>query len=302
MTTDEEFEQLLRQAAAGTVAQQPSAQQCARILERRARGERVRIPAPARRWSRSSMAWVAGLATVAAGLGATVVSTLPRPPRHPEAGQSRPAQTLLAPGPLMAQSASQPAFPPLEAGLGHRLRPGRWIYTADLTREVLPGDTLFVYALVPTTYQGSEAWLVLAGRQVQGGPAEYSDSTWLARDRLDVLEHRSDSLITWQPVPANMLAVLQAATLGSAWAASVPLLGRDQGQTRHGWINLKVYGRETVEVPAGRYTCWKVGFRPSLGFFFWISPDGVPVRQGMNRADDLAFGKMNLALLRYEEP
>jgi hypothetical protein len=301
--TDLEFEKTLRTVAARTVDLTPSTAQCARLLERRRRGERVRIPAQAEWKRRPWGSRITAMAAIAAGLGAIVVASFRNASRREDEGRPHPPPALLIPGPLMAQPTSRPAFPVLASLSGRRLRPVRWTYTADLTRTARPADTLFVYTLLPTTYRGSEAWLALAGMQVEGRLPAYSDSTWLSRERLDVLGHRRDTLVTWQPVVSTVLTILQAAALDSAWAVSVPMPGtvRDR-QDGRSWMNLKVYGRETIEVPAGRCTCWKVGFRPSLGFFLWVDQEGVTVRQGMGRVDDYAFGKMNLGLLRTEEP
>lgn len=303
MTTDLELEKTLRALAARTVAQPPSAEQCARILDRRARGERVRLPARTalRRWRGNP--GLAALAAIAAGLGVIVVAFPPDRVRRQDEREPYSASALLAPRDLIAQPAGLQAFPRFGVGASDRLRPGRWTYTADLTREVQRGDTLFVYALIPTTYQGSEAWLALAGMQVDSTPPVYSDSTWLSRTRLDVLGHRRDTLVTWQPVASTILTLLRTAPLDATWAASVALPGTVQDrQNGRRWMNLKVYGRETIDVPAGHCHCWKVGFRPSLGFFFWVNQDGVTMRQGMSRIDDYAFGRMNLGLVRFEEP
>jgi hypothetical protein len=302
MTTDAEFENLVRQAATLTVLEQPTAEQCARILERRARGERVSLPVQPSARRRSWGPRITALAAIAAGLGTIVVASLRSPARQGDEGRPRPAPSLLAPDVLLAQTTSHPVFPVLSAP-SRPLRAGSWIYTAEIPDEIRPWDVLFTYRLIPSHYEGSAAWLLLAGRQAPESDPVVSDSTWVAREGLLVLAHRRDTTLRWQPVPSLFLAVLQAAELSADWSASVPLLrdGTDSVAVRQ-WVNLKVYGTETVDVPAGRFTCWKIGFTPNAGFYFWISTDGWPVRQGMDPPENRAFGKINLLLVRHEEP
>jgi hypothetical protein len=298
MITDQEIETALRRLAARSEALHPSPEQCEAIRQRRARGDRVTFCIEVTRGSRAVGWGIGGSALLAACLAMAVLASLRQ---RSNSGNER-APSLL-PGALMAKSSGQPAFPALEHLSGQRLRPGRWIYAAEPLSDSSSRDTLVVYELRPVSFRNSEAWLVLAGMQIHGAATVYSDSTWLSRGRLDVLAHWRDTLVAWQPLATNLQTILLATTLDSAWKASLPLLGTPQGsRDGQGWLNLKVYGREFTESPAGRCGCWKVGFRPSLGFFFWVNADGWMMRQGMSEADDLRFGKMNLVLVRFEEP
>ena len=132
----------------------------------------------------------------------------------------------------------------------------------------------------------------------------------MTRNGLELLGYHAPAVEEqWQPLPALVLAVLQAADLSADSAISVPITRpSDDSVAVRFWVNLRIHGEEVIEVPAGRFTCWKVSlhrgrgrFNPGLGFFFWISKsERWPVRQGMAKLDDLSFGKMNLQLLRSE--
>lgn len=290
MSTDLGTEEALRAMAARTVAPAPSSDQWHRILARRQSGDQVPFPsAMPRLRSRTPWIWLAAAAAVALLLSPLAL----RRPVHRAA--------TLAPGLLVAQRSPTPAFPVLERLDGPRLKPGRWSFAAE-PLGTGPFDTTFVYQVEPATRKGTEAWLVLAGMRVRDEPIQFSDSTWLSRDRLDPLAHWTDTTNLWKPVIGNAIALLQSVTLDSTWRASIPLLGNRTkvNDADVPWVNLAVYGEEEVNTPAGRFRCWKVGFRPSLGFFFWMRPDGTPVRQGMARTDDFAFGRMNLALVKVE--
>lgn len=294
MITDEEIAHTLRQMASRSSSPRPSAAQWDAIQRRRARGERVAIPTRAGSEATPWLLGGAGLALLAAVLAVIVL------------GRSRPASrvegtgpVMLLPGTLMAQPANLPAFPVVEHLSGQGIHPGRWTYAPEPLSDAHARDTLLVFELRATTFRGSEAWLALAGKQVLGAAPVYRDSTWLSRGRLDVLGHQRDTLELWQPLVTSLQTVMMGTELDSAWKASFPLA--ESPSAGGSWFNLRVYGQETIEVPAGRYVCWKVGFRPTLGFYFWITADGSMVRQGMSRPDDLAFGKMNLALVRYED-
>ena len=296
MTTDQELEETLRRlAAVGNVAS-PTPTELARIAERRARGDRVIIPHPGEAIPRARRIRTLWVAAIAAGL------VLAFAVQQRQSGASSLADVALVPGMLVAQTSPTPAFPVLKLSKVSRLRPGRWVYVAEpISREAF--DTTFIYQLEPTTYKGSDAWLVVTGMQVKGSDPAFTDSTWLSRSNVVPLSHWTDTTEAWKPVFGNGLALLQSVALDSTWRASVPLLANHPDPNAadvQTWLNLAVYGEEDVLAPAGRFRCWKVGFRPSKGFFFWVTEDGTLVRQGMERPDNFAFGRMNLALLSHE--
>jgi hypothetical protein len=302
MITDEELLRRMRVESRWTESLSASADQWEMIEARRARGERVTIPdAPIAKGTTLlwRLAWP--VAAAAAALLAMYVplqrDTSPRP--GVEAGPS-PGPAVFAPGLLFGQTTSQPHFATLGASAGERLEPGRWVYAAAVPNQTRPSDTLMVYSVAAADYSGKPAWLVLTGKQLEGKAAIFADSTWMSRDSLMVLEYRTDTLDTSRPLPGNILAVLQGASLSTEWKSSIPILSGTPGSLVHSWMNLRVYGVDEIEVPAGRYSCWRVGFHPNNGFYFWISKEGWPIRQGMSRTDDFAFGEMNLALVRKE--
>jgi hypothetical protein len=320
MTRDDELERRIRAAADTLQSAAPSAVQLERILARRARGERVTLPAASSRPGRPALRWfMLGAAAAAVLLLAYFPSLLdgPSPPIGPQRpdtmavvgsgkaeggpGTSR-EWRLVSAVPLMAQTSIEPKFPVLGASTGLRLRPGRWVYTTQPPRDEAPYDSLLVYSVSQSQVGERPAWLLLAGKQLEDGPTIFAESTWVAREEFEILAYHEDTLSHWRPVPAGILALLQGSDLSLDWKGSAPLLQSSQeGVVVRRWWNLRVYGTEKIDVPAGRFSCWKVGFSPSNGFFFWISRNGWPVRQGMSREDDLAYGKMNLFLVSGED-
>lgn len=292
---DMKLEVTLRQAADSEPMPAAPPELLAGALQRRARGERIQVtvhPAgPEPRWQ--GWAW----AMAAAAILALVVWKTAQP-TGPGGNSSASGPTLL-PGTLLAQGTSRPEFPRLSAA-PERLQPGSWVYTAEPPDQLRPWDVTWTYRVTRSTYQGAAAWLLLAGRQVPNSAIAFLDSTWLAREGLAALGHQFDSATTWQPVPSSILAILQATRLSQGWTGSIPVRFRGEDKETR-WLNLKVVGLETIEVPAGEFTCWKVGFSPDTRFYFWISTEGWPVRSGMEQYNDLSYGKMNLALLRHEE-
>jgi hypothetical protein len=313
MLTDQELERRIRHVAGLLEAPVPSQRQLELILERRRRGERVIMSGPAAGRGRMTIRWIARVSAVAVAAALLLFFIAPRLATRPSGTVG--TRTLAAPSvfaaePLAAQVSGSPSFATMEAAKGLRLRPGRWTYSAEPDAATHPGDTLFVYSVEPSEYAGAPAWLLLAGKQVKDHPPFFTDSTWVTRNGLELLGYHAPAVEEqWQPLPALVLAVLQAADLSADSAISVPITRpSDDSVAVRFWVNLRIHGEEVIEVPAGRFTCWKVSlhrgrgrFNPALGFFFWISKsERWPVRQGMAKLDDLSFGKMNLQLLRSE--
>lgn len=267
----------------------PSAGQAARILERRAQGERITIPASPRQLLHSINPIVIGSLALAAAIGAIVVAT------RPNHAAERP---LFSPGELMAQPTTHPEFPVFSAPT-RPLQPAQWVYSSEPLDQIRPWDQLFVLRQVQSKYQGSAAWLLIAGTKAPDSAPVFTDSTWAAREGLALLAHRRDTTIMVQPLPSLMLAMLQSAELSEDWKASIPLPMRRQSSNETAWMNFKVYGTEMVESPAGTFKCWKVGFSPEIRFYFWVNEQGWVVKQGTGRLD-MEYGKMNLLLVRRE--
>ena len=266
----------------------PGAEQAARILERRVRGERIEIPALPKRPSIHPV--TIGAFALAAGL-AVIGFLIPydRAQRGP---------LVLSPGELMAQPTSHPEFPVFTAPT-RPLQPTQWVYSSEPLDQIRPWDQLFVLRQVQSVYQSSAAWLLMAGTKAPDSAPVFTDSTWAAREGLALLAHRRDTTIAVQPVPSLFLAVLQSAALSADWKASIPLQVRRDNGIETVWMNLKVYGTEMVESPLGSFKCWKVGFSPEIRFYFWINEQGWPIKQGTGRVDQ-AFGRTNLLLVRRE--
>ncbi len=287
MTSIDELESALAALGSQPPTYQPGTEQADRILERRARGERITLPALPRRAPVINRAVVAALAL--AGAAAAIVVAL---------GSDRSTESGFSPGELMAQPTSRPEFP-VFSGVTRPLEPTQWVYSSEPLDQIRPWDQLFVLRQLHSAYQGSAAWLLLAGTKAPDSAPVFTDSTWAAREGLGLLARRRDTTITVQPVPSLFLAVLQAAELSADWKASIPLQVRRNNNNETVWVNLKVYGTEMVESPLGTFKCWKVGFSPEIRFYFWITEEGWPMQQGTGRVDQ-AFGKMNLLLVGRE--
>lgn len=301
MITDEELMLKLRSVTGWAESLAPTEAEWDRIRTRRMRGERLTIPPMPRR-----------AATIARWLPAALVALLmialyPLGWYDSWPRSVRPASTVggsapFVPEMLVAQTTSRPSYPALGDSIGYGLRAGRWLYSDEPPGQQRPWDTLLVYTVAPGEYAGKPAWLILLGRQsASGGPISYSDSTWLSQDGLETLMHHVAPHVAPAPLAAKYFTVLQRVPLSLDWSTSVPVQAAAGGTTERRWMNLKVYGQEDVEVPAGKFRCWRVGASPDAGFYFWVSADGMPVRQGMRREDDYSFGKINLYLVRREE-
>lgn len=313
MLNDQELERRIRAAARQLESPAPSQRQLELILERRRRGERVIISGPGSGAGRPARRWVTRVSAVTAA-GLLLLFFLPqrnhRPPPVTDDAAEGAEPSLFALTPLAAQATSYPSFPTRESAKGIALRPGRWVYSAEPDDLMRPGDTLLVYSVERSEYAGTAAWLLLAGKQVGNHPPFFTDSTWVSREGLEPLAYHAPAVNErWQPVPAYLLAVLQAADLSADSTISIPILSTSSDSVAvQFWVNLRVHGVQVIDVPAGRYVCWKVSLHrgrgrlnPGLGFFFWISKgERSPVRQGMDDLDDLSFGKMNLQLIRSE--
>lgn len=285
----DELENNLRQLPDQTSGYRPTQEQLHIILQRRAEGERIVIPATIERALPLSRALLVATGCAAVAAGVILYRGI----------ESRAAGSLWTPGELMAETTVKPEFPVLSTP-ARPLKQALWLYDADPLDQIRPWDQLFALKVVQSTRQGKAAWMLLAGTKNPDSAPEFSDTTWLARDGLALLDRRRDTAVSVQPIPSLFLAVLQAADLSKDWSASVPIQVRRDGEPKTEWMNLKVYGSEQVETPLGTFECWKVGFSPEIQFYFWVTQEGWPVKQGTGRVDQV-YGKMNLLLVNRSQ-
>jgi hypothetical protein len=309
MTTDNDLERRIRDAAGEMHSAAPSAHQLEVILARRDRGDRVVIPGTSH--SRAALPLILPLLAVAASVLFLIVflTRSTRPARDDEQ-RLRAGLSVLAPTMLAAQGSARPSFAEIGDSIGLRLRPGLWLYSKQTPDSMVPSsDTLDAYSITRTEYAGKPAWLLLEGTKAPGHPPVFADSTWVSRGGLEVLSHRyplsPDTTLeeiyqadqvrrgvttrghtSWTAVAIDtaryrivaganigwvrLLAVLQAVELSPTWESSVSTVGiPESGTAGRRWIDLKVYGEGAVVVPAGRYDCWKVSFSPRNYGFFF---------------------------------
>ena len=180
-----------------------------------------------------------------------------------------------------------------------------------LQRQLQPSDTLFGNGIERATWQGQPAWLTLGGRRLPSGRIEWRDSLWLSRDSLLPLFRvggfgdngrieqtwRDGHVLTGETVngytswrsrpivdpdrnPAEgvsikwyqFLATLQSGELGPGWRRSLEVPFRVlQNNALSYFLDLQVFGEETVTVPAGTFECWKVGIGEEYqGHLLWV--------------------------------
>ncbi len=198
MTPDPELEARLRALADTEEPPGTTDAAVARIVARRAQGERVALPTAS---PRRMPGWLVAGAAAVLLLGVALVQT-DRQPRAglPAPGPAAPDTALqvssmggfMLPAPLLAQATPEPRYPRVGATSGERLRPGRWFYNSPmLDRPYQPGDTVYGYAIERTTFEGAPAWLALGGRRLADGRAQWNDSTWLAHDSLKPLQRHA---------------------------------------------------------------------------------------------------------------
>jgi hypothetical protein len=222
---------------------------------------------------------------------------------------------FLLPAPLMAQATREPRYQRVPESGGDRLRPGRWFYTQrGLGRLTNVGDTLSAYGIARSTYQGADAWIFLGGRRFPDGRTDWSDTTWLSRDSLrpyarvarigesgrieetwredGVLigetvngytawrtrPHRYPGFVTTEGAPMRwhqLLARLQTADMAPGWKGSLAIPGVMVDGRHQMFLDVAVIREEIIEVPAGKFDCWKVGLgrEEKNGLFFWVSKD-----------------------------
>lgn len=299
MTVDHDFEARLRAGAAGLTGPAPSQAALDRILARRRAGERIPLaPHSSIPW-RPIMRWTL-LATAAATL-----LTVALPHRSP------PAETLVLPGALYAAAVDRPSFPVVAPS--RPLAAGRWRYIFAGAPSEAPDSAVIWEVSVAAArldtlsteryvYGGNERggtglaadtlWLrgadlrpvALHAAHLFGRPAEVeyhpdqalqstvsmpdsaSDSASTGPRRFDHLETTFGHNHLWRPL---LDAVLRSAALADGWRGSMwlPMFGDNL------WIDLQVAGSETIDVPAGRFDCWKVRVGLHGGIYAWVSKD-----------------------------
>ncbi len=222
---------------------------------------------------------------------------------------------FLLPAPLLAQATREPRYQQLDDPVGQGLRPGRWFYTQrGLDRVARAGDTLIAYGIARSTWQGADAWIFLGGRKFPDGRTDWSDTTWLSHDSLrpyarvarlgesgrieetwrndGVLigetvngytawrtrPHTYPGFVTTEGAPMRwhqLLARLQSANMAPGWKGSLAIPGVMVDGRYQMFLDVAVIRDEIIDVPAGKFDCWKVGLgrEEKNGLFFWVSKD-----------------------------
>ena len=322
--TPDELEERIRDAMTGEhAALRPALWD--QVIARRRQGQRVVLPLarPGRRLRVAIVTLTAAAVLLLvpffehreAGEAGGRRSVAPAMPNGPD-------DNLFLPGTLMAQSSSQPAYAPV-AGRSGELRPGKWTYGTSRGDE--PVRALFRYALARSEYEGRSAWLLTSsfaspdlgwrgkdslwatidsfrplfrvGRAVNNGRIEqtYREhevmigttqngyTSWIVKPLRDTAsDNRNGGLIR---IPDFSL-LLRTTPLAGGWKGSVPLPTESEGELASIWLNLAVDGEEVIEVPAGRFICWRIGLvqpngtspkydpaSPDDGIYIWISKD-----------------------------
>jgi hypothetical protein len=256
------------------------------------------------------------------GTAAAVALTFVRPHR------SSPVETLVLPGALYAAAVDRPSFPivvpdrPLAAGRWRYVFAGEpsqapdtavmWEVSVAAARlDSLPAER-YVYGGTERGGTGLAAdtlWLrgadlrpvALHATRLFGRPLEVdyhpdqalqsipslpdsgSDSSRKGSRRFDHLETTFGHNHLWRP---TLDAVLRSAALADGWRGSMwlPMFGDNL------WIDLQVAGSETIEVPGGRFDCWKVRVGLHGGIYAWVSKD----RQWLIRLGGESKGEQQL--------
>jgi hypothetical protein len=187
------------------------------------------------------------------------------------------------------------------------IRPGRWVYSAHAEyrgeRQDLGARTITV--TTQATDEGG-TWLVVAAMTIDGKPV--IDSVAMrVKDLRPVFRHaqmgpaRIDltapdtmvhGLLTVQTsiVPINvplgkrsflnyyaLRVALADWPLTSGWTGEASALELG-GEATFAPLKLSVTGDEQVEVPAGRFNCWRVAVKgPGIDEQYWVSKEGHQV-------------------------
>lgn len=280
-----------------------------RIIVRRRNGERVVLPVEPKRGRRP---WIAaGIAAAALVLVAPLLQ--PREPSGhvaiPARMAPRQGESFMGPASLLAQSTATPSFAPLTSARG--LREGRWThgemrdgkakstYTYALQHSEYQSGPAWL--VVSTFREGEGGWSKVDS--LWAGPdsvtplfrVSHTDSIRTERTYRaeDILTGTTVSGYTsWKTEPLEdplgiaggplysvlrmpEIAIrLQSAALDKGWTGSLPFRGLGQDMKVHTfWLNFAVDGTEEIQVPGGRFDCWRIAL--SLGFRPQASPDST---------------------------
>jgi hypothetical protein len=282
MTQD--FMVRLQQAIKALPVPAPDEQLLLRVLESRAQGHRVTLPASSQSPRKFPILMMAGGAAAA-------VAILWFVPRRPPAA----LVPSFWPDQLYAQgtpSATLPPIPPLD---GDSIKSGLWVSRSQVFDEdgKLRGSRVDSTMMVRGNYGELTAWVVTRVRS-RGGP----DTTWFTTDSMHPLAtfsplmygaslrhtYTGDSLVrTWKksesevervalPLPTPRLwartvvlpmnerfLVFLGTRLNSSWQGSYAgtVIANTHESVTH-WLELKVIGEDRITVPAGTFDCWKV--------------------------------------------
>lgn len=272
-----------------------------RILERRARGERVALTDRASRGY-----WRYGLAAAAAAATLVIfgpLTTRDRPAPGSGTAVGQVASTALMPAQLMAQGASHPSYP-IAVLDGREVRPGDWTYAVLRGNATFAGSAAVQRMRVRSAeYSGRPAWLVLTRPTPDSSALHWLDSAWVDKGNLRLLarsvsvmqgngrvtdEFREHEVLrgfatnrstTWTVIEADTTSedvsagvplqgdvffmALKRAPLAAGWRGSIQLLATPiYNRAARRWLDLAVVGEERVVVPAGEFQCWKIRFGP----------------------------------------
>lgn len=241
------------------------------------------------------------------------------------------------PASLLAQVSASPAYDRADARIGTRLKAGRWTYLSD-SRSDAHGSTTVTFALTRAEYAGLPAWLLVTGSNWHTPVFAFRDTLWASLDSLRPLarsfpisggrveqtfrEHEvltgttMNGFTSWTTAAlsdsspgnnggllrlADIALRLQTMPLAADWKGSIPLQGTSYGGVLAPvWLNVRVDGEAEIEVPAGRFLCWRVRTRygpddegsyrpdnPQHGIYFYVSKD----RQWLIQQTSIARGK-----------
>lgn len=310
--TNLELEDRIRRAFAEEQREMPESGLAA-IAARRARGERVALLAarsPHLHWVRWAM-----IGSAAALLGWLGFSGLRADRSRGPGVVNRLANAALAPDPLFAQGSAHPSYPVVSyqreirpgewsyATLRHDevFSESTTVYRSRLTRAMYRETPAWLMLSRPVPDRPSEwrdsVWLdtaevrqlarsveVMSGEgriveeyrrdEILRGFVTRTGTTWTVIRREDPTQNPQNGYILQSDV---LGLALRRAPLDRDWRGSIalvtwPFYSRAPKQ----WYDLEVVGEQSITVPAGTFSCWKIrlgppGRRQDSGVFFWIS-------------------------------
>lgn len=279
---------------------QPRAEVWIEIAARRTAGERPELPDDRSLGNRLQWRTLAAAAVLLILTLTPSVRQRPSDGPHPQPAAAGPATSSFSMEDLVAQGTPRPAFQTVAGRLGLRVQGGSWFYQVVGKNGELMGGR--IYQSISTVLEGQPAWLLIS---------PLTDSLWVTRDslrpimrvhpvsagRMQEFYHGDEILsgltmngftswtseladstqsLEWAMVrQGDLVAILQAIPLHRDWKGSIPLTSSPFGRT---WYNLEVEGEEEVQVPVGRFACWrlKLVLQPTRTFGTYYENHPVP--------------------------